>query len=98
MFIITIKPINDNIIIKIKEEEENVTKSGITIITKEQNITNEGTVVATGRGRVLQNGDILPTAVNNGDSVLFSQHAGTIIKVEEEEFLLLKENDILAVL
>lgn len=94
----TIKPINDNVIIEVKEEDSKVRASGIIVVSKEETITSQGVVVATGRGRILQNGDRLPIAVDEGDTVLFNRYAGTKIQVENKEYLLMKENDILATL
>ena len=91
-----IKPINDNIVVKVDKEQNSITKSGIVLVSKEQNTIDQGTVIATGRGRLLQNGEIIPISVKENDIIIFNKYAGTKIKVGDEEYLILRENDILA--
>lgn len=96
-----IKPTNDNIVIKIpKEEKEKVTKSGI-IISRgqdQQAMPEKGIVSAIGDGRILMDGRTVKPSVKVGDEVIFSKFAGTKISDAEQEYLIIKENDILAII
>jgi chaperonin GroES len=78
--------------------KEEVTKSGIVIPDTAKEKPQEGTVVAVGGGRLLDNGDRAPIDLREGDRVLFAKYGGTEFKLDGEEYLVLKENDILAVI
>lgn len=91
-----LSPLGDRIIVKALETEEK-TKSGIVIPDTAKEKSQEGNVVAVGTGRVLENGTRLAPEVQVGDKVIFSKYGGTDIKVEDEEYLILSERDILAV-
>lgn len=95
-----IKPTQDNIIIKLpKVDKEQVTKSGIVIANAaKQDMPEKGTVVAIGTGRMLANGTVISPEVQVGDEVIFNKFAGTKITSEENELLLIKENDVLAII
>lgn len=98
-----IVPIEDNIVIKLdKEEKEQVTNSGIVIanVNKNSNVNTQdkGTVVAIGSGRLLSDGSKIESSLNVGDYVLFNKFAGTRIENDGNSYLILKENDILAIL
>lgn len=98
-----IVPIEDNIVIKLdKEKKEQITESGIVIANVNQNTNvntqDKGTVVAIGSGRMLSDGSKIEPSVREGDYVLFNKFAGTRIENNNESYLILKENDILAVL
>jgi chaperonin GroES len=78
--------------------KEEVTKSGIVIPDTAKEKPQEGTVVAIGSGRLLDNGERAPLDVNVGDRVLFAKYGGTEFKLDGQEYLVLKENDLLAVI
>lgn len=92
-----IKPLGDRVIIKVIAQEEK-TKSGIVLPDTAKEKPTEGEIIAVGTGKTLENGTKAPMEVNVGDKVIFSKYAGTDIKVEGQEVLILNERDILAVL
>jgi chaperonin GroES len=92
-----IRPLQDRIIVKRVQEEEK-TKGGIIIPDSAKEKPIEGKVIAAGNGKVLEDGKVRPLDVKAGDRVLFSKYAGTEIKLEGEEFLIMREEDILGVL
>ena len=89
-------PLGDRVVIRPKEKEE-VTKSGIFLPDTAKEKPQEGEVVAVGPGRVLDNGNRVAMELKVGQSVLYAKYAGTEFKVDEEELLILREPDILAV-
>lgn len=91
-----LKPLADRVVISPKAREE-TTKSGIVLPDTAQEKPQEGTIVAAGPGRVLEDGNRLPLDVKVGDSVLYAKYAGTEYKLDGEEYLILKESDILAI-
>lgn len=90
-----IKPLGDRVVIKVKEEEE-TTKSGIVLPGTAKEKPQEGTIMAVGSGEIVD-GKKVELEVKVGDKVFFSKYAGTEIKVSEEEYLILKQSDILAI-
>ncbi len=92
-----IRPVGDRVVVKPSAKEE-VTKSGIVIPDTAKEKPQEGTVVAVGSGRLLDNGDRAPIDVREGDRILFAKYGGTEFKLDGEEYLVLKENDILAII
>jgi chaperonin GroES len=92
-----IRPVGDRVVVKPTAKEE-VTKSGIVIPDTAKEKPQEGTVVAVGSGRLLDNGDRAPIDVREGDRILFAKYGGTEFKLDGEEYLVLKENDILAII
>ena len=92
-----IRPVGDRVVVKPAAKEE-VTKSGIVIPDTAKEKPQEGTVIAVGAGRLLDNGDRAPIDLHEGDRVLFAKYGGTEFKLDGEEYLVLKENDILAVI
>ena len=92
-----IRPVGDRVVVKPAAKEE-VAKSGIVIPDTAKEKPQEGTVVAVGSGRLLENGDRAALDMHEGDRVLFAKYGGTEFKLEGEEFLVLKENDILAII
>jgi chaperonin GroES len=92
-----IKPLGERVVVKVLESEEK-TKSGIVLPDTAKEKPQKGTVLAVGPGRVLDNGQKLPLEVKVGDKVLFAKYAGTEVKLDEEEYMVLKENDILAII
>jgi len=94
---VAIHPIGERVVVKPAAKEE-VTKSGIVIPDTAKEKPQEGTVIAVGSGRLLDNGDRAAIEVKVGDRVLFAKYGGTEFKLDGEEYLVLKENDILAVI
>jgi chaperonin GroES len=92
-----LKPLGDRIVIELIEAEEK-TSSGIVIPDSAKEKPQEGKVFATGTGRVLENGQRIDLEVKEGDRILFSKYAGTEIKHKGNEYLILRESDILAIL
>jgi chaperonin GroES len=90
-----IKPLGDRVVVKVKELSTQ-TASGIIVPNKE--VSNQATVVAIGPGKILENGEVIPPEVKVGDEVLFQQYTGTKVTVEDEEYLILHEGEIIAVL
>lgn len=92
----SIRPINDKIVVK-RLEANNTTKGGIVLPDSAKEKPKEGRVLAVGAGRVLDNGERASFQVKKDDRVIFSSYAGTEIKLEGEEYLILEEGDILAI-
>jgi len=92
-----IRPLQDRIIVKRVEGEEK-TKGGIIIPDSAKEKPMEGKVVAVGSGKVLDSGEKAVPEVKAGDSVLFSKYAGTEVKIEGEEHLIMREDDILGII
>jgi chaperonin GroES len=92
-----LKPIHDRILVK-PSNPETVTKSGFIIPDSAQEKPNRGTVIKTGKGRVLENGTVISLEVKENDVVLYGKHAGQQIKINSEEYVVLKEEDILGVI
>ena len=91
-----LRPLHDRVIIKRTEEEER-TKGGIIIPDTAKEKPVEGTVIAVGDGKRTDDGKKLPLDVKVGDKVLFGKYAGTEIKIDGEEHLIMKEDDIIAI-
>ncbi len=92
-----IRPLQDRIIVKRMEEEE-MTKGGIIIPDSAKEKPMEGKVIAVGNGKVLDNGQKSTPDVKAGDKVLFSKYAGTEVKIDGEEHLIMREDDILGII
>ena len=92
-----IRPLQDRIIVKRVEEEE-MTKGGIIIPDSAKEKPMEGKVIAVGNGKILDNGQKTKPDVKAGDKVLFSKYAGTEVKIDGEEHLIMREDDILGVI
>ena len=92
-----LKPLGDRVIIELVESEEK-TASGIVLPDSAKEKPQEGKVVAVGTGRVLENGERVALEVAEGDKIIFSKYAGTEVKYEGNEYLILRESDILAVI
>ena len=91
-----IRPLSDRLVVKRTQEEEK-TKGGIIIPDTAKEKPLEGVVVAVGSGKALKNGKVVPLDVKAGDKVLFGKYSGTEVKVDGEELVLLREDDVLAV-
>lgn len=92
-----VKPLQDRILIKRIEEEEK-TKGGIIIPDAAKEKPQEGMVVAVGDGKVLESGQKVKPGVKAGDKILFGKYSGTEIKIDGEEHLILREDDVLAII
>ena len=92
-----LKPLGDRIIIELVESEEK-TASGIVLPDTAKEKPQEGKVIAVGTGRVLENGERVALEVSVGDRIIFSKYAGTEVKYEGNEYLIVRENDILAII
>jgi chaperonin GroES len=92
-----LKPLGDRIVIELVESEEK-SAFGIVLPDSAKEKPQEGKVLAVGTGRVLENGARVESDVKEGDRILFSKYAGTEVKYEGNEFLILRENDILAII
>jgi chaperonin GroES len=92
-----IRPLHDRILVKRVKEEE-TTKGGIIIPDTAKEKPIEAKVVAVGTGRILDSGDIRPLAVKKDDLVLFGKYGGTEVKIDGEEHLILREDDILGII
>ena len=92
-----VKPLHDRLIIKALEEEEK-TKGGIIIPDTAKEKPVEGKVLAVGAGRIKKDGTKMPLEIKKGDRVLYAKYGGTEIKIDGEEYLMMKEDDILAVI
>jgi chaperonin GroES len=90
-----IKPLADRVVIKVLEAEEK-TASGIVLPDKAKEKPQEGEVMAVGGGKILENGTRVEMDVKVGDRVLFSKYAGTEIKLEGKEYMIMRQDDILA--
>ncbi|MFC4409658.1 co-chaperone GroES [Chungangia koreensis] len=91
-----LKPLGDRIVIELIEAEEK-TSSGIVLPDSAKEKPQEGKVVAVGTGRTLENGQRVELEVKEGDKIIFSKYAGTEVKYEGNEYLILRESDILAI-
>lgn len=91
-----VRPLHDRVVVKRVEEEEK-TKGGIIIPDTAKEKPIEGKVVAVGSGKVLENGKTIPLAIKKGDKVLFGKYAGTDVKIEGEDLLIMREEDIIAI-
>lgn len=90
-----LKPLGDRVVIKQLEAEE-TTKSGIVLPTQSKEKPQQAEIIAVGPGATVD-GKIVPMQVNVGDNVIYSKYAGTEIKIDNEEYIIVKESDILAI-
>ncbi|UCG13733.1 MAG: co-chaperone GroES [Deltaproteobacteria bacterium] len=91
-----LRPLQDRVIVKRIEEEEK-TAGGIIIPDTAKEKPQQGKVIAVGKGKILQNGKVVAPTVGEGDRILFGRYAGTDIKIDGEEHLIMREDDILAI-
>lgn len=92
-----LKPLGDRVIIERVEEEEK-TASGIIVPESAKEKPQQGRVVAVGKGRVADNGSVIALDVKENDKVVFQKYAGTELKHEGKDYLILREDDILAII
>lgn len=89
-------PLGDRVVVQPIQRDE-VTKSGIVLPDTAKEKPQRGTVIAVGKGRFDEDGERIPMEVSEGDKVLFAKYAGTEFKIDDEEYLILREQDILAI-
>lgn len=92
-----LKPLGDRIVIELTEVEDK-TVSGIVLPDSAKEKPQQGKVVAVGSGRILENGQHKEVEVKEGNQIIFSKYAGTEVKFEGNKYLILNENDILAII
>ena len=92
-----IRPLQDRVIVKRLEEEEK-TKGGIIIPDTAKEKPQEGKVIAVGKGKMNEDGKLIPLDVKVGDRILFGKYSGSEIKIDGEEHLIMREDDILGVI
>lgn len=92
-----LKPLGDRVVLKVQKEEEQ-SIGGIVIASNAKEKPTTGEVIAVGNGRILGNGQRVEPEVKVGQSVVFDKYAGSEVKYESEEYLVIRENDIIAVI
>jgi chaperonin GroES len=92
-----IRPLQDRVIVK-RLEEEGKTKGGIIIPDTAKEKPQEGKVIAVGKGKVTEEGKVIPLDVKVGDRILFGKYSGAEVKIEGEEHLIMREEDILGII
>jgi chaperonin GroES len=92
-----VRPLHDRVVIKRIEEQETV-KGGIIIPDTAKEKSQEGEVISIGTGKTLENGSIVPLEVKEGDRILFGKYSGTEIKLQDQDYLILREDEIVGVL
>jgi chaperonin GroES len=92
-----IRPLHDRVVIK-RMEEERTSPGGIVIPDTATEKPIKGEVMAVGKGKIMENGDVRPLDLKTGDKVLFGKYSGTEVKVEGEDFLVMREDDVMAVI
>ena len=92
-----IKPLGDKLLVK-QLKAEDKSKGGIILPDTAKEKPKEGKIEAVGPGKVLEDGKVQPLSVKTGDHILFSSYAGTEIKLDGEDYLIMKEEDVLAII
>ena len=92
-----IRPLHDRILVK-RQEEQETQRGGIIIPDTAKEKPQEGKVVAVGNGKVGDDGKKIPLDVKAGDKILFGKYSGSEVKIEDDEYLILREEDVLAIL
>jgi chaperonin GroES len=92
----SIRPLHDRVLIKRIEEQETV-RGGIIIPDTAKEKSQEGEVVAVGAGKILENGSVQPLELKEGDRILFGKYSGTEVKIAEQDYLILREDEIIGV-
>lgn len=91
-----IRPLYDNVLVK-RKDEETVSAGGIVLAGTAKEKPNQGEVIAVGNGALLENGEIRPLTVKIGNKVLFGQYSGNTVKIDGDEFVIMRENEIYGV-
>ena len=92
-----LRPLHDRVIVK-RVDEETKSPGGIVIPDTAAEKPSRGEILAVGEGKVLDNGDVRPLTLKKGDTVLFGKYSGTEVKIEGEEVLVMREDDVMAIL
>ena len=92
-----IQPLGDRVVIEVLEAREK-TKGGIVLPDTAKEKPQEGKVVAVGKGKTADDGKVIPLEVKTGDKILYGKYSGTEVTIDETEYLIMKEEDILAVI
>ena len=92
-----VKPLHDRILIKRVEEKETI-KGGIIIPDTAKEKPQEGEVIAVGGGKKTEEGKVIPLDVKAGDRILFGKYSGTEIKIDDEEYLIIREDEVLGII
>ena len=92
-----IRPLHDRVLVK-RLEEERTTAGGIVIPDSATEKPSRGKVIAVGKGKILEDGSVRPLDVKTGDQVLFGKYGGTEVKIDDEELLVMREDDIMAII
>ena len=92
----TLHPLHDRVLIKRVEEQETI-RGGIIIPDSAKEKSQEGEVVAVGAGKMLENGSVAALEVKSGDRILFGKYSGTEIKIETQDYLILREDEIIGI-
>jgi chaperonin GroES len=92
-----IKPLSDKVLVQ-RLEAENKTSGGIVLPDTAKEKPQRGKIIATGKGKVLDDGKLRKMSVKKGDAVLFTSYAGTEIKIDGKEYLIMEESDLIAVI
>jgi len=93
-----IRPLQDRVIVKRLEEEVEKTKGGIIIPDTAKEKPQQGKIIAVGKGKPNEDGKVTPLDVKVGDTILFGKYSGSEIKLDGEEFLIMREDDVLGVI
>ena len=93
----TVKPLADRVVIKALDEEKEVKRGGIIIPDTAKEKPQEGEIMEVGSGRRTDKGDVVPMEVKKGDRVLYGKYSGTEVTIDQDEYLIMREADILAV-
>ena len=93
----TVRPLHDRLIVKRIEEKETI-KGGIIIPDSAKEKPQEGEVIAAGNGKKTDEGKVIPLDVKAGDRILFGKYSGTEIKVDDQDYLILREDEVLGIL
>ncbi|MFH1726282.1 MAG: co-chaperone GroES [Elusimicrobiota bacterium] len=97
LYKVKIQPLGDRVLVQPLEQKE-VKKSGIIIPDTAKEKPQEGKIVAAGKGKTTEDGKVLPMEVKAGDRVLYGKYSGTEIKIDDEDFLIMHQEDILGIL
>jgi chaperonin GroES len=92
-----IRPLHDRIVVK-REEEKEVKKGGIIVPDTAKEKPQEGKVIAVGSGKVTDEGKKVPLDVKAGNKILFGKYSGSEVKIDDEDYLIMKEDDVLAII
>jgi chaperonin GroES len=92
-----IRPLHDRVVIK-RMEEETTSPGGIVIPDSATEKPVRGEVIAVGKGKILENGDVRPLDLKAGDKILFGKYSGTEVKVDDQDYLVMREDDVMAVI